>query len=207
MNNCIFTPHCIELTCDKSCPILAETSYLLERNGINMNSFVFHANEFPVDKILEILDSSSEQLRMVVSPNTVRCAEMFTYCAICQNWKGNRLHCNVYHLRYSKYLDELKSTWNGGTGSEELEYMKIWSESAKVLIISNIDYVNFGDFESQTLLNLIQTRQANGSTTIVISSKRSITSNKTRAVFVDSLTEMLSRNVTELKVDSKAVQV
>lgn len=36
MNNCIFTAHCTETICDKACPILVETSYLLERNGLSL---------------------------------------------------------------------------------------------------------------------------------------------------------------------------
>ena len=37
------------------------------------------------------------------------------------------------------------------------------------MIISNFDYVKFGDFESQTLLNLIQSRQTDGNITILVS--------------------------------------
>ena len=44
MFNCIFTPHCMESFCDKSCPKLVETTYLLERNDINIDSHVFSEN-------------------------------------------------------------------------------------------------------------------------------------------------------------------
>ena len=52
--------------------------------------------------------------------------------------------------------------------SDDLEYMRIWSETAKVLIISNFDYVTFGDFECQTLLTLLQSRQSEGFTTVLV---------------------------------------
>ena len=171
MYNCIFNAHCTEVFCDKSCPTLVETSYLLERNGISMSSFVFSESQKNIDKMLSVLDKSKNRLGAYVandSLNTVQAAELLSYCAICQNWKGSRLHCNVYNLKYSKYLEELKKSWSMKSEPESLEYMRIWSESAKVLIVSNIDYVNFGDFESQTLLNLIQNRMTGDLTTIIV---------------------------------------
>lgn len=174
MNNCIFTPHCTELVCDRSCPNLVETSYLLERNGISMNSFVFSDTSIDYDSMLGVLKKSENTTgAYVVDPGkssrtTVQYAEILTYCAICQNWQGSRLHCNVYNLKYSKYLDELKKSWNTRVEPESLEYMRIWAESSKVLIISNLDYVNFGDFESQTLLNILQARQTGEHTTLLV---------------------------------------
>jgi hypothetical protein len=170
MHNCIFTPYCLELFCDKSCPILAETSYLLERNDISMTSNVFRASDNDINKMVNILDNSSGKLvvDVVKGVSTIEEAELLTYCAICRNWRGSQLHCNVYNLKYSKYVDELKKSWSTREDPESLEYMKIWSETAKVLVVSNLDYVNFGDFESQTLLNLIQSRQISKLTTIIV---------------------------------------
>ena len=73
--------------------------------------------------------------------------------------------------------------------------MRIWSESAKILVVSNTDYVSFTDFESQTLLNLIQQRQSEGLTTIIVrpygGGIRSTNSNK--YVFTTMLQELLDR--------------
>lgn len=168
MYNCIFTAHCTEDFCDKSCPILAETSYLLERNGISMNSSVFHRKQQYIDMTMRTLELADGHLRTVIATNTVDTAELLTYCAICKMWKGSRLHCNVYNLKYSKYVDEIKKSWSTKHDSDDLEYMRIWSTSAKILIISNLDYVNFGDFESQTLLTLLQTRMGERLTTIIV---------------------------------------
>jgi len=100
---------------------------------------------------------------------TAQYSDIFTYSAICSNWQGSRLHCTVYNLKYAKYLDDMKKSWSAKTDMEALEYMQIWAESAKVLIISGIDYVNFGDFESQTLLNLLQLREDGEHTTLIVS--------------------------------------
>lgn len=174
MHNCIFTPYCTEPFCDKSCPVLAETSYLLERNNISLNSFVFSDTSIDYPASQELLAKIENSVGVyVVGPTskrtTAQYADIFTYTAICNNWQGSRLHCTVYNLRYAKYLDELKKSWSVKTEPENLEYSRIWSESAKVLIISGIDYVNFGDFESQTLLNLLQTRDDGEHTTLIVS--------------------------------------
>ena len=167
MHNCIFTPHCTELECDRSCPILAETAYLLERNEISQRSLVF-TTKFSFDQAESLLEKSSGKLAVgTCRDSSAEVAEFVTYAAICQNWKGSRLHCTVYNLKFSKYLEELKKSWTTNV-SEALEYMQIWSSSAKVLIISNLDYVNWGDFESQTLLNLLQDRAKPDKSTVVI---------------------------------------
>lgn len=168
MYNCIFTPHCTEMICDGSCPTLVETSYLLERNEISMNSSVFTKKQSDVDFALHCLSVADGRSAAMISSNSISDAELLTYCAICQNWQGSRLHCNVYNLKYSKYIDALKKSWTTKEEPESLEYMQIWSNSAKVLIVSNIDFVKFNDFEAQTLLNLLQLRESAGQTTIVV---------------------------------------
>jgi hypothetical protein len=171
MQGCIFSAHCTEHTCDQSCPIYVETSYLLERNEITMNSSVFRSTEGDISLAVDVLSEFSGRVGVFKADDTVKYSELLTYCAICQNWLGSRLHCTVYNLKYSKYLEDTKKSWNYANSSitDNLEYVKIWSESAKVLIISNFDYVSFGDYESQLILNLIQTRSQAGLTTIMVS--------------------------------------
>lgn len=169
MQNCIFSGHCSQQVCDKSCPTLAETTYLLERNNIAMNSDVFHSDVKLISKYVAMLESCEGKLKTVVSKNTVQDADLITYCSICKNWKGSRLHCTVYNLKYSQYIEMLKKSWSAKSESSELEYMRIFSSAAKVLIISNIDYVNFRDFECQTLLTLLQSRASSEFTTIIVS--------------------------------------
>ena len=174
MNNCIFTPHCTEVMCDKSCPVLVETSYLLERNGITMNNPVFklvndkRINLESINKFIADCENSTNLIGICKTKNTIRSAEILTYVAICNNWKGSRLHCNVYNLKYSKFIEDTKQSWTTKTDPDALEYMRIWSNTAKVLIISNMDYVNFKDFECQTLLSLIQTRQSAHLPTLIV---------------------------------------
>lgn len=174
MYNCIFTPHCLDITCDRSCPKYAEVSNLLDRNDIGLNSNVFRASKDEIQNSIKLLDDSNGSLGCYecnAKISTISKSELITYCAICQNWQGSQLHCTVYNLRFSNYIDELKKSWTAKSEPEALEYMRIWSTSSKVLVISHLDYVNFKDFESQTLLNLIQTRTNTSQTTIIVSPK------------------------------------
>lgn len=169
MYNCIFNGHCTKAICDQSCPNLVETSYLLERNGISMNSNVFHANKTDIDKYNKIIDGCEGRIRTVITTNTNSTAELLTYCGICKHWDGSRLHATVYNLKLSQYIETLQKSWSNKTVSDNAENMNIWATSAKILIISNMDYVTFKDFQCQTLLSLIQNREKPELGTIIVS--------------------------------------
>lgn len=177
MYNCIFTGHCTEDgMCDASCPILAQTSYLLERNGITMSNPVFKLSQEEILKYTKLLslavDKPSAISSVIVSGGsfTNQAADALTYCAICENWKGSQLHCTVYNLKFAQYIEAVQKSWSSfNNENSEAEYMKIWATEAKVLIISNIDFVNFKEFQSQTLLSLLQSRTGNNLTTIIVS--------------------------------------
>ena len=203
MYNCIFSAHCTEVICDKSCPALVETSYLLERNEISMSSFVFREPKSSIDKVCKFLDQFDGKLGVYVAKgdnDTVKASTLLTYCAICKNWQGSRLHCNVYNLKYSSYLEDLKQSWNARSDGEDLEYKKIWTNSSKILIVSNFDYVNFGDFESQTLLNLIQYRQDKGLTTILVTPPINSLISTKKSSFFDLLKNNMSKIAKAVKL-------
>lgn len=173
MYKCIFSGHCVEAQCDKSCPILAQTSYLLDRNEIAMNNSVFKMGKSNIDKYTSVLSQCKGHCRTFLNTSNISStstvADALTYCAICENWKGSQLHCTVYNLKFSKYIEQLQKSWSSKDDSSPAEYLKIWATTAKVLIISNIDYVNFKDFQSQTLLSLLNDRTDPDLTTIVVS--------------------------------------
>lgn len=193
MQNCIFSGHCSQEFCDKSCPILAETTYLLERNHISISSSVFRADPKQLSKFSDIVNRSENRLTTVISKDSVKDSELITYCGICKHWKGSRLHCTVYNLQYSQYIDMIKKSWGSKAETNQLEYMRIFSESSKLLIVSNIDFVNFRDFECQTLLSLIQTRAREGLSTIIVSPP--ITSLVGDSPFFGRLTEIIKEAI------------
>lgn len=194
MKNCIFSGHCMEYQCDNSCPALVQTTYLLERNHISLNNGVFKSDPSKINNILKLLDTANGKFNVVIDTlDTSKKADLITYCAICQNWEGSQLHCVVYNLKFSQYVEEIQKSWSKNE-SDNLEYMKIWSKSAKVLIISGIDFVNFKNFQCQTILELIQQRNSNPDNTTIIVSPQ-ISSLVGEGLFFSKLQDMMKRAV------------
>ena len=191
MHNCMFSGHCIKETCDQSCPSLVESTFLLEQNGIGINSNVFHTDPALLEKYTKIVDNSEGKLQTVIAKNTNSVSELIAYCGICKYWRGSRLHTTVYNLKLSQYLEKVQNSWSGSSTLDELEYQKIWVSKAKLLIISNIDFVNFKDFQCQTLLSLLQSRDKPELGTIIVSpTTQSLVGS---GLFFSRLQETLSR--------------
>lgn len=165
---CIFAHRCQQPECDGACPIYGETSYLLERNRVPMSASVFGATDKQLERALYLI-RHNENMVVHETTKTIEAANIITYCAICQYWRGNVFRCRVYHLDYSKFIEDTKKSWSLKEIPDDLEYRQIWSSGANVLVISNLDFINFKDFEAQTLLNLVHTRTANGLKTIIVS--------------------------------------
>ena len=195
MINCIFTGHCIEESlCNTSCPILAQTSYLLERNGIKLSNPVFKMTKPELQHYADLLNQAKGQVASVVVPAgqfTNRAADALTYCAICEHWKGSQLHCTVYNLKFAQYIESMQKSWSFNSDSSEVDYMKIWASSAQVLVVSNLDFVNFKDFQCQTILSLLQSRDSADLTTIVVTPPPS--SLVGDGQFFSTLTRMLAK--------------
>lgn len=169
MDKCMFSGHCIKAVCDQSCPAFVESSFLLSQNKIGINSNVFHADPALLAKYNKIVENSIGKLQTVIAKNTNSAAELISYCGVCKYWKGSRCGTPVYNLKLSQYIEGLQNSWSSTSNLDELEYQKIWVAKAKLLIISNIDFVNFKDFQCQTLLTLLQSREKPDFGTIVVS--------------------------------------
>lgn len=190
MHNCMFTGHCIKATCDQSCPALAEASFLLEQNSIGFNSSVFRAEPGMLARYNKIVAESEGRTQTILAKNTNSAAELLTYCGVCKYWKGSRLHTMVYNLKLSQYLEDIQGSWKNTSNLDDLEYQKIWISKAKLLIISNIDFVNFKDFQCQTLLSLLQSRDKPEMGTIIVSPQQPIIGS---GLFFNRLQETLGR--------------
>ena len=191
MYNCIFSGHCIKESCDQSCPSLAEASFLMEQNGISINSGVFHSDPELLAKYNKVIDNSeTTPLQTVLVKNTNAVAEILAFCGICKYYRGSRLHTTVYNLKLSQYLEKVQNSWSGSSSLDDLEYQKIWVSKAKLLIISNIDYVNFKDFQCQTLLSLLQSRDKPDMATIIVSPNQPLVGS---GLFFTRLQELINR--------------
>lgn len=169
MKDCIFCEYCRDTICDQSCPSYVEMSFLLERNNIATSNSVFSRSTSAIAEYSTLLEKHSGKIKAVQTKmSTVQTADMLTYCACCKYFRGSRLNTVVYNLKYAWYIDAIKQSWSMKEEPSDLQYAKIWSSTTETLIISGMDYVNFGDFECQTLLQLLQQRESKHKTTFLI---------------------------------------
>lgn len=178
VSRCIYAPFCIQPDCKIVCSTYNQIDYLLDQNNITPPHNVFSAPEEAyeaADKILtkyqgqfRVIQTDQKSLGEYINKHSNEFVKVLTYCSICNNWKGSKYSMTVYNLKFSKYVERIRASWTMSGEPDDLQYMRIWSNSAKVLIISNLDYVSFGDVECQSLLQLIQDREEQGKTTIVV---------------------------------------
>lgn len=172
MYNCIFTPYCTNETCDLACPVHAEILYWMKRCGLDINNPILNSSTAKIQYVTNLIKQNRYTVSAFKADKPVDSAHLFSYVAICNYGLGTGLNGGVYHLNFQQYLDELKQSWQTKFDSDDLSNMRIWNQSSNYLIISNLEYVKFGDFESQTLLSLLQSRDKPDKTTFIILSKK-----------------------------------
>ena len=172
VSDCMFSPYCCATLCDRSCPKWAQTDYLLMRNGLSYSSRPFRMKQSSLDKYISVYSKacSCGSAVTVTCKDPVKVAEVMSYVAVCNTWQGSAMRVKCYHLLYSQYLESVQSSF-GGRMSEDAQYAELWSKSCNVLVISGIDYVNFKDFQSQKLLQLLQDRERKRKATVIVSPK------------------------------------
>ena len=168
--NCPFKQYCQQPLCRNICPDYTEIDYLLERNFLLDNENIYSFSDKMFQNASECLTAAEKCYKVVTTTDTSDMASCLTYAAICNYYKGNTLHCSVYHLNFAEYVNDLQKSWTEGT-TDELEYTEIFIEKCKVLIISNLDFVQFKDFQAQTLLNIAHNRKGHKQSTIIVSPK------------------------------------
>ena len=151
-----------------ACPIHAEISYWMERCNISIDNPVLKSDQCDIDYAIKLIESNVGKSISIKAKDTAITGDLISYVAICLHGIGTAFTQGIYKLNFSEYLDEIKRSWQSKTEGEKLEYMRIWTDSEKFLIINGLDYVRFGDFESQTLLQILQNRRSADKTTIIV---------------------------------------
>ena len=172
MFNCVFTPYCTNETCDLACPRHAEILYWMKRCNLDINNPVLNSSSTKIQYVTELIKNNLNTICVFKADKPIDSANLFSYVAICNYGLGTGLNGGVYHLNFQNYIDELKRSWQTKFDSEDLMNIRIWNQSANYLIISNLEYVKFGDFESQTLLSLLQSRDKPSKSTFIILNKK-----------------------------------
>ena len=184
MHDCIFTPYCLRPYCDLSCSVHAEISYWMERCNISMDNPVLHSSIESIQYCTSILEENKGKFVVVKCKDTVEFGDLLSYVAICLYGRGTALTHGIYKLNFAEYIEEIKHSWQLKSEPESLEFMRIWANTENYLIINGIDFVKFGDFESQTLLQLIQSRRSPQKCTILVVPERdSLVGNNTSLFF------------------------
>ena len=168
--NCPFKQYCQRPLCRNTCPDFTEIDYLLERNFLLGNKNIYSFSDKMLQNASECLTAAEKCYKVVTTTDTSEVASCLTYAAICNYYKGNTYHCSVYHLNFADYVNDIQRSWTDGM-TDELEYTNIFIEKCKVLIISNLDFIQFKDFQAQTLLNMAHSRKLHGQSTIIVSPK------------------------------------
>lgn len=169
--NCPFKQYCRATTCRTTCPNLNEYEYLMERNGMLGNENVYSFSPKALQNASDWLTAAQGKYKVVISNDTSDTASCLTYVAVCQHYKGNTFHCSVFHLNFNEYINRIQQSWSAAGTDDDLEYIQIFLEKAKVVIVSNLDYIQFKDFQAQTLLNLAHNRKLHNQSTIIVSPK------------------------------------
>lgn len=195
-NNCPFKQYCRQNQCKIICADLVEYEYLMERNGLLNNKSVLSFSTKCLQQASECLVASEGGYKVVISDNTSDMASCLTYAAICNHYKGNTLHCSVYHLNFMEYINRIQQSWSINGSDDDLDYINIFLDKAKVVIVSNIDFMQFKDFQAQTLLNLAHNRKLHGLSTIIVSPK--LNSLVGSGPFFSRLKEVFGKEVIDL---------
>lgn len=195
-NNCPFKQYCRQNQCKIICADLVEYEYLMERNGLLNNKSVLSFSTKCLQHASECLVASEGAYKVVISDNTSDTASCLTYAAICNHYKGNTLHCSVYHLNFMEYINRIQQSWSINGSDDDLDYINIFIDKAKVVIVSNIDFMQFKDFQAQTLLNLAHNRKLHGLSTIIVSPK--LNSLVGSGPFFSRLKEVFGKEVIDL---------
>lgn len=174
---CIFGSFCSRYYCDMSCVKNTISQILLEKSDIKLTNNVYKISQWPKMKSWKFLNDYMGKISVIESKDTVSSADTFVYSAICNMCEGHGTAVTVYHLKYSQYIQKLKNSWNTGVDSY-LREIQAHISSAKYLVISSLDYVYYNDFESQTLLNILQDRTNPELSTVLIVSNVSNLSGK-----------------------------
>lgn len=200
MKECLFKEFCMEQECQRICPSLIETTYLMQRNEFHDNDSALRRSVKQLDAVQKLLKSESlikcVRVRRAKdnTENTVTLGNLLTYVAICNSWRKNGLSPAVYHLRYINHIDALQRSWSKHKPSDALEMEQIWINESKLLIVSGMDFVDYNDFRAQTILGIVHSRLGKGLPTILVVPEQSLVG---KSMFLNHINSMISDNLIE----------
>ena len=167
VDRCVFEPFCTQKVCDRACARWAQSDYLMMRNNVRPSSPSFSMGEREVLRYDKLYRMCLGKTSVVQTSDTVTVSERMSYVMVFNCWQNSAMRVKCYSMSFSSYVQSLQQSWSEGK-SDDFQYQEIWSRSSQVLLVSGMDYVNFKDFQCQVVLQLVQDRERDGKTTVIV---------------------------------------
>lgn len=198
-HQCMYCNICTEYECNFTCIKGVTSQYYVDASNFPLYSSEFM--NFYTDEDLvrfgNIIKDHRRGYGVVVSKGRKYLSDAFFYAAMVIENYHSLYWPEAFMLNYRKYTDSYKRSWTTGEEPDSLQETRYNAEHCCTLIITGLDTMIFGDFESQTLLALLEDRnKAKQSTIIVMSDVDNINTNsRSTTTFVRSLREELRKRV------------
>lgn len=198
-HQCMYSNVCTEYECNLTCIKGVTSEYY-----VNASNFPLYSSEFmnyyddeDFVKFGNIIKDHRRGYGVVVSKGRKYLSDAFFYAAMIIENYHSLYWPEAFMLNYRKYTDAYKRSWTTGEEPDSLQEARYNAEHCCTLIITGLDTMIFGDFESQTLLALLEDRnKAKQSTILVMSDVDNINTNsRSTTTFVRSLREELRKRV------------
>lgn len=198
-HQCMYCNICTEYECNFTCIKGVTSQYYVDASNFPLYSsefMNFYTDEDFV-KFGNIIKDHRRGYGVVVSKGRKYLSDAFFYAAMVIENYHSLYWPEAFMLNYRKYTDSYRRSWTTGEEPDSLQEARYNAEHCCTLIITGLDTMIFGDFESQTLLALLEDRnKAKQSTIIVMSDVDSINTNsRSTTTFVRSLREELRKRV------------
>lgn len=197
---CPFSSQCERAFCDYSCGKNVLFDVMMKKSEIKPQDVGAISVKLR-DKVKQDLAKfKGSTIYITANRGNKMLGDIYAWLAACKLCPYYGSDVTVYHLKYSKYLEQLRQSWATKYEPEELVEARCFINTARVLIVSSLEYVQYKDFESQTLFSLLGERSYNREfTTIVIGPEINtwLGPHITRSQFANRLGIMLEKAVKE----------
>lgn len=197
---CPFSSQCERAFCDYSCGKNVLFDVMMKKSEIKPQDVGAISVKLR-DKVKQDLAKfKGYTIYITANRSNKMLGDIYAWLAACKLCPYYGSDVTVYHLKYSKYLEQLRQSWATKYEPEELIEARCFINTARVLVVSSLEYVQYKDFESQTLFSLLGERSYNRDfTTIVIGPEINtwLGPHITRSQFANRLGIMLEEAVKE----------
>lgn len=165
---CPFAAACDSPRCDYSCNRTSTLEAMIRHSEIDPNRLGKVSPE-AISMIESYMQKFSGRTGMVLcNKDSKWLADLYSWVAICKLSRYYGSDIAVFHLNFNQYVQNIRSgNWGRGE-SERMSLMRYFIRTARVLVISGLEYIQWYDTESQTLLQVIGDRERNSNFSTVI---------------------------------------